>query len=486
MSIKFKLLVNSLIAMLCVFCVGASGFFFISRVTNMSLSIVKDQAFPLVKLMEAEQGAWEVFLKISVHIGMTDPEAMNRLEQEIDQFSPAVKAKVLDNDKDTARNANIQNFEKEWDNFLLTGRRILEASHGYAKEQAMSQMSGEGKAAFDRVLSSVRLIEEDYKKGMSVLYEQAKMIRKQSAMILIFLAVAAIIVTLAVSALISGSITKPVNRIVEKLSDASIHSRQVSAQTSLSGKELAETVSRQAAAIQETSSSIEQMSAMTRKNSDNAAAAERITKEVQKTAGRVGQAMSSLTHSMKDISETGKQTLGIVKNIDEIAFQTNLLALNAAVEAARAGEAGAGFAVVAEEVRNLAMRASEAAKNTNSLIETVVKKIKEGAHLTEKTNTDFSEVISSSSDAGNLVSEIAQASAEQYQGIDNISRAISDMEKIIQNNAANAEETASIAEEMSNQSGQISELVNQLTSLVRGNRGLDMKKERENGKNGKI
>jgi len=477
LSIKFKLLVNSLIAMLCVFCVGASGFFFISRVTDMSLSIVKDQAFPLVKLMEAEQEAWEVFLKISVHIGMTDPEAMNRLEQEIDQFSPAVKAKVLDNDKDTARNANIQNFEKEWDKFLLVGKQIVEASQGYAKEQAMSLMAGEGKAAFDRVLSSVRLIEEDHKKGMSVLYEQAKMIRKQSAMILIFLAVAAIIVTLTVSALISGSITKPVNLIVGKLSDSSSHSRQVSEQTSISGKELAETVSRQAAAIQEMSSALEQMSAMTRKNADNAAQAEQLTKEVRRIAGSVGQSMSSLAHFMKDISETGKQTQGIVKTIDEIAFQTNLLALNAAVEAARAGETGAGFAVVADEVRNLAMRAADAAKNTNSLIEAVIRKIGEGVQLTEKTNTDFSEAMNSSSKASDLVGEIAQASAEQSQGIESISRAVSDMEKITQDNAANAEETASIAEEMSHQSGQISELVTQLTSLVRGNRSSGIKQD---------
>ena len=142
----------------------------------------------------------------------------------------------------------------------------------------------------------------------------------------------------------------------------------------------------------------------------------------------------------RSISKASEETSKIIKTIDEIAFQTNLLALNAAVEAARAGEAGAGFAVVADEVRNLAMRAAEAAKNTADLIEGTVKKVQDGSLLVATTNDAFSQVKESTTQVGNLVSEITEASKEQSSGIEQVNIAISEMDKVVQQNAANAEE----------------------------------------------
>ena len=171
---------------------------------------------------------------------------------------------------------------------------------------------------------------------------------------------------------------------------------------------------------------------------------------------------------MGEISHASEETSKIIKTIDEIAFQTNLLALNAAVEAARAGEAGAGFAVVADEVRNLAMRAAEAAKNTADLIEGSVKKIKEGSELVEKTNTAFEEVTKSSAKVGQLVGEIAAASSEQAQGIDQVNKAIGEMDKVTQQNAANAEESASASEEMNAQAAQLKDIAAQLLAAIGG------------------
>jgi methyl-accepting chemotaxis protein len=172
---------------------------------------------------------------------------------------------------------------------------------------------------------------------------------------------------------------------------------------------------------------------------------------------------------MKEISIASEQTAKIIKTIDEIAFQTNLLALNAAVEAARAGEAGAGFAVVAGEVRNLAMRAAEAAKNTAGLLEGTVKKIQSGSNMVSKTNEDFGKVAAGSKKVGGLVGEIAAASREQAQGIEQINIAMAEMDRVVQQNASNAEESAKASEGMNVQAEQMKKFVDHLVVLVGGN-----------------
>jgi len=152
------------------------------------------------------------------------------------------------------------------------------------------------------------------------------------------------------------------------------------------------------------------------------------------------------------------------------------LALNAAVEAARAGEAGAGFAVVADEVRNLAMRAAEAAKNTANLIEGTVKKVKNGSEIVSRTNETFGKVAVSSKKVGELVGEIAAASNEQAQGIDQINKAVAEMDKVVQQNAANAEESASASEEMNAQAEMMKGFVNELVVLIGSRKGDGMVK----------
>ena len=191
----------------------------------------------------------------------------------------------------------------------------------------------------------------------------------------------------------------------------------------------------------------------------------------KESVSRSTQTMDRLTTSMDEISKASEETLKIIRTIDEIAFQTNLLALNAAVEAARAGEAGAGFAVVADEVRNLAVRAAEAAKNTAGLIEGTVKKIKEGAELVEKTDAEFRQVALDVERSGDLVGQISAATADQSQGIEQINKAVSEMDKVVQQNAANAEESVSASEELSAQAALMKEFVSELKCLVDGSKG---------------
>ena len=266
----------------------------------------------------------------------------------------------------------------------------------------------------------------------------------------------------------SKGITKPINRTIEKLNEGSDQVASASSQVSSASQSLAEGASEQASSLQESSSSLEEISSMTKQNADNATHADTLMKEANQVISKANISMTELTRSMEDISKASEETSKIIKTIDEIAFQTNLLALNAAVEAARAGEAGSGFAVVADEVRNLAMRAADAANNTANLIDGTVKKVKDGGELVTKTNEAFTEVATSASKVGELVGEIAAASNEQAQGIEEINKVVAQMDKVTQQAAANAEESAAASEEMNAQATQMKEVVAELVAVVGG------------------
>jgi len=290
---------------------------------------------------------------------------------------------------------------------------------------------------------------------------------RSSTIMIVGLAIGTILAILA-ALWIVRSITKLLSRIIEGLNEGAEQVASAAGQVSSSSQSLAEGASEQAAGIEETSSSLEEMSSMTKQNADNAKQADSLMKESGVVVNQANDSMGKLTRSMEDISKASEETSKIIKTIDEIAFQTNLLALNAAVEAARAGEAGAGFAVVADEVRNLAMRAADAAKNTAELIEGTVKKVKDGSDLSNSTNEAFTQVAESAGKVGELVAEIAAASNEQAQGIGQVNTAVTEMDRVVQQNAANAEESASASEEMNAQAEQMKSMVGELMALVGG------------------
>ena len=286
---------------------------------------------------------------------------------------------------------------------------------------------------------------------------------------------------LALGIFMSLSITGSIRRIIEGLTDGVEEVASASGQVASAAQSLAEGSSEQAASIEETSASLEEMSSMTKQNADNAKQANILMDEAKQAVGTANESMGQLTESMVEITQASEETSKIIKTIDEIAFQTNLLALNAAVEAARAGEVGAGFAVVADEVRNLAMRAADAAKNTANLIEGTVKKVRDGSELVSRTNAAFQQVAGSSAKAADLVTEISAASSEQAQGIEQINTAVTELDKVTQQNAANAEESASAAEEMSAQAETTKVMVDELVGIV-GRSGKAPKADSRSGR----
>ncbi len=282
----------------------------------------------------------------------------------------------------------------------------------------------------------------------------------------------AVIIGTLFSTLLSRSITKPLNRVIGSLSSGAEQVASASNQVASASQQMAQGSSQQASSLEETSSSLEEMASMTRQNADNSIKTDALMTETKGLVLEGVNQMKGMSNAIGEIRQSAQEMAKIIKTIDEIAFQTNLLALNAAVEAARAGEAGKGFAVVAEEVRNLARRSAEAAKTTAALIEGAQKNAETGVQSTAKVSDSLNRMQDSALKVAGLVAEITAASRQQSQGIDQVNVAVGEMDKVIQQNAANAEESASAAEELSSQAQELYALVAELTGLVNGSSAI--------------
>lgn len=275
-----------------------------------------------------------------------------------------------------------------------------------------------------------------------------------------------VLVGVLISLYFNTSIVKPIRVVTRNLDQITQQVASASAQLSASSQLISEGSTEQAASIEETSSTLEESVAMIGQTTENTKQAAVLSKQVKELSDKGDCEMQELTSSMNELKKSSTQIGKIIKVIDEIAFQTNILALNAAIEAARAGEAGMGFAVVAEEVRNLAQRSAQAAKDTAIIIESNISLSEKGMVVTEMVKNSLGDITTQVKKVSELMEEITAASQEQYQGIEQVNSALAQMEVITQQNSSSAEENAAAAQELNSQSQSIMDIVQQLSHLV--------------------
>ncbi len=316
---------------------------------------------------------------------------------------------------------------------------------------------------------------------------------RQARITCVALTALVLLLAFALVSIIARSINRVLVQVIGGITHNADQVSSASCQVAQSSQAMARDAGEQAASLEESSASIEEMAAMTRQNAQNAqqansmadavgTAAETGLSNVHRVSTEIEARLADMANAIEEIKDSTDRTAKIVKTIDEIAFQTNLLALNAAVESARAGDAGKGFAVVADEVRSLALRSAEAARNTTELIEASQKKAAIGvklstdvANLLKRTmendvSSSFQNTAKKTLKVRQLVSEVSAATNEQAKGIEQINIAISAMDKVVQSNAASAEETAAASQELSAQAIEMTQLIGVLSKLVLGHR----------------
>jgi hypothetical protein len=405
----------------------------------------------------------ELNAKVKDALAATDAESVDRAKTEISELLANTRKELLELPKDE----KILEISETLNTLAPLTEKMFDAvKQVLAANDALNGTSERIRKHLADVDIKVIAVAIDMKSNANRTLEFTKSLVDKWKYLQYLIGFCAVVLAIAVGYFTSKSMNKTIRSITGSMSNSINQVASASGQVSSVNHQLVEGASQQSASIHKTSCAVSNLLALTRKNEDTANRVNVMMKKTSDIVEHSAASMSELTHSIQEISAASNETRKVIRTIDEIAFQTRLLSLNASIEAARAGDAGLGFAVVAEEVRNLAMRSAESAKNTASLIENIIGKIREQSGLVEKTDSHFSQVARSVSDVDELVRDIIAAFNEQGTGIEQISATVSEVEDVIRQNTAHAENSVSVFAELNRHT-------ERMLSYIRILRGLE-------------
>jgi methyl-accepting chemotaxis protein len=396
----------------------------------------------------------------------TELNAWRENLQQADERMAKAGALVADS---AEKRAVLERYRLRRDEWLVQGQQIYDAlARGTAEDRDQARALALGSAAplFAAMREEINKLTELLDHDVTAIQTSAASTMNSVTIQMIAFALVGLLGGGAVMLGTARSVTSRIRGSAAALTEGSTRMVATSNEMSRQAHLLAQGSSSQAASLEETSASMEEIAAMTRQNAENASRAASWMAEADGMVAGTNTALQEMVSSVTDIKGSSERVAKIIRTIDEIAFQTNILALNAAVEAARAGEAGAGFAVVADEVRNLAQRSAQAARDTATLIEESTTLAQRGVERADRIVTWMGKITDHNGRVNDVVKEIDTASRQQTAGIDQVLQAIHQMETTTQTAAATSEETAASSEDLKQVAELVSTEVDRLRVLV--------------------
>ncbi|MFO1477538.1 MAG: methyl-accepting chemotaxis protein [Verrucomicrobiota bacterium] len=470
-TIKRRIITGFAALLLLVCVIGACSFVLFGRMKVQTHTLDSDALPGLQAASEINNSASDVEIA-SLHALLSKtPEEQARYESVIQSLRDKTLQAMDVYDKSISHaddRALFEQMKQARDNYVAARIKLFELVHAGKTEDALAFSRATVTPAYNAYSDLIDKILGYNLQNANVATDRCAAAVVQAGWITNGLVLAVLVLGIVLAWMIVSGLNRALSSLASTLNEGAVQVSSAATQVSSSSQSLAEGSSEQAASIEETSASLEELASMTRRNAENAQKANDLAKAARQAADRGVENMQSMTSAVDAIKHSSDDIAKIIKTIDEIAFQTNILALNAAVEAARAGEAGMGFAVVADEVRNLAQRSAQAAKETAGKIEGAIHNTTQGVELSAKVAEVLGDIASKARQVDDLAAEVANASREQTQGITQINTAISEMDKVTQRNAANAEESAAAAQELNAQSMTMKDSVAKLAHLVNG------------------